>query len=147
MTTEHAADDAVQAEVGHMRHAVAARVKNTSLRKVAREVGMSTSGLMKFLAGGSPYSRTLRNLRNWFVRFGALPGEVRIQDAAAALEVLMHDLLPASRPDAAGAVLEAIGRGYEQSGKERPDWMPELLARFQPPAADPAEDASEPQAA
>lgn len=52
--------------VEELRSAAAARVENTSLRGAAREIGMSPSGLKKFLLGTSPYAATLRKLRTWF---------------------------------------------------------------------------------
>ncbi|HVH11557.1 MAG TPA: hypothetical protein VM759_00825, partial [Longimicrobium sp.] len=54
--------------IKHLRETAAARVENTSLRSVAREIGMSPTGLKKFLLGTAPYSPTLRRLRNWYVQ-------------------------------------------------------------------------------
>lgn len=45
-----------------IRAAVADRVEKTTLRKVAREIGMTPSGLTKFIGGAVPYRRTLRKL-------------------------------------------------------------------------------------
>src|SRR3954464_6897027 len=72
--------------IEHLRSAAAARVQNTSLRGVAREIGMSPTGLKKFLFGTAPYSPTLRRLRKWYVHHAAVPtGEVAYDDACAAL--------------------------------------------------------------
>ena len=46
-----------------LRETVALRVQATSLRTVARQVGMSPTGLEKFLAGETPYSRQVRATR------------------------------------------------------------------------------------
>lgn len=40
-------------------------VEKRSLRKVAREVGLSPTGLAKFLLGSTPYSPTIRKLERW----------------------------------------------------------------------------------
>ncbi|MBW3572945.1 MAG: hypothetical protein KY467_17760 [Gemmatimonadetes bacterium] len=123
--------DPRSASTRHLRETAAARVENTSLRSVAREIGMSPTGLKKFLQGTAPYSPTLRRLRSWYVQYAAVQsGNVGLEDAAAALNVLVHDLAPDPRRDTAGCLLECVGRGYDQSGKARPAWMSELRARF-----------------
>jgi transcriptional regulator with XRE-family HTH domain len=119
------------ASIRHMREVAAARVENVSLRQVAREIGMSPTGLKKFLEGTAPYSPTVRRLRNWYVRYAAVQkSDVEEVDARAALEVLVHDLGSDSRRDAALHVLEAVGSGYERSGKPRPPWLSELRTRY-----------------
>lgn len=52
--------------VAELRSAAAARVEATSLRRTAREIGLSPTGLSKFLSGTKPYMKTLRKLRRWF---------------------------------------------------------------------------------
>ena len=62
-----------------------ARVRETSLREVARDVGMSYSGLHSFLRGGEPYLRTRERLRAWYLRThhqGAPPPTHEEVDAA-----------------------------------------------------------------
>lgn len=118
--------------IRHLREAAEKRVENTSLRKVAREIGMSPTGLKKFLLGTAPYSPTIRRLRNWYVRFAAVQGSgVEPEDASAALAVLTHDLGSGARRDAAVFVLDALGSGYEQSGKSKPEWILELRTRYE----------------
>ena len=123
--------DPRNASIRHMREVAAARVENTSLRKVAGEIGMSPTGLRKFLDGTAPYSPTIRRLRNWYVRYAAdEAGSVEQVDASAALSVLMHDLRPDSRRDTALHVLEVVGSGYEQSGKPKPSWLADLRMQY-----------------
>ena len=132
MMTEQKPTDSRTATIRHLRETAAARVENTSLRSVAREIGMSPTGLKKFLQGTAPYSPTLRRLRNWYVHYAALQaGEVLTQDATAALAVLVHDLSPDPRRAAAGCVLDCVSRGYDQSGKTRPVWIAELRAHYE----------------
>jgi hypothetical protein len=117
--------------IKHLREMAAARVENTSLRSVAREIGMSPTGLKKFLMGTAPYSPTLRRLRNWYVHYAAQSvGDVESEDAAAALAVLVHDLAPDPRQQTAGCLIDCVARGYDQSGKPRPAWVAELQARY-----------------
>lgn len=139
-------DLAAQAEgptIDNMRDAVADRVRSNSLRSVAREIGMSAAGLMKFLAGSAPYTPTMRRLRVWYVRYAAIKtGAVQPADAAAALNVLLFDLAPEPRQKAAARVIDATAEGYIDSGKEVPAWVEELRARYArddaAPDADPA---------
>ncbi|HEU4556301.1 MAG TPA: hypothetical protein VFS20_00580 [Longimicrobium sp.] len=119
------------ATVQHLRDLAAARVENTSLRGVAREIGMSPTGLKKFLMGTSPYSPTIRRLRRWYLQHAALPtGEVSYHDASAALVVLTHDLQPEPRREASECVLDCLERGYDLSGRARPRWVTELRAEY-----------------
>lgn len=48
-----------------LRNAAALAVEQSSLRSVSREIGLSPTGLKKFLNGTNPYSPTLRRLRRW----------------------------------------------------------------------------------
>jgi hypothetical protein len=124
-----------EATVRHLREAAAARVENTSLRGVAREVGMSPTGLRKFLNGTAPYSLTVRRLRKWYLQYGATSAaEVTYHEASAALLMLTHDLRPDARRQASDCVLECLARGYDAIGRERPGWLAELRAEHGTPA-------------
>lgn len=126
--TRETRDSAIE----HMREAAWSRVRNTSLRGVAREIGMSPTGLKKFLQGTSPYAPTVRRLRHWYVQYAALAeGALARPDAEAALAVLVHDLPPAPQRETADGMLDCLGRGYERSGKPRPGWMADLRHAYQ----------------
>ena len=106
-------------------------MENTSLRGVAREIGMSPTGLKKFLLGTAPYSPTLRRLRRWYLQHAALStGEVSRHDASAALVVLIHDLRPEPRRETTECVLDCLERGYDLSSRSRPMWVAELRAEY-----------------
>jgi hypothetical protein len=125
-------DDPRTATIKHVREVAAAHVENTSLRGVAREIGMSPMGLRNFIRGTDPYSPTLRRLRNWYVRHAAArPANVQLEDATAALSVLVHDLDTAPRRRAALTVLDAVDLGYEESGVVKPSWITELRTRYE----------------
>ena len=129
--SQHVSADPRTASIRHMREVAAARVENTSLRQVAREIGMSPTGLKKFLDGTAPYSPTIRRLRNWYVRYSAdQESNVEQVDASAALAVLMHDLRSDSRRNAAVHMLDALSGGYQQSGKSQPAWLAELRTQY-----------------
>jgi hypothetical protein len=121
-----------------MRQAVIDQVENTSLRNVARQLGMSPAGLRKFMDGGAPYTPTLRRLRKWYPRYAGGGGNVQAQEAAAALTLLLHEVAPGPRREIAAEILDSLAGAYEQSGKPRPAWIDELRARFDDAdAADP----------
>src|SRR4051794_36038558 len=122
-----------EATVAYLREMAAARVDNTSLRGVAREIGMSPTGLKKFLMGTAPYSPTVRRLRRWFLQYAALPAaEITHQHAESALVVLTHDLAPGARRDASDCLLECLSRAYEASGRAQPAWIADLRAEHGP---------------
>lgn len=110
--------------VERLREAVAARVECASLRQAAREVGMSPTGLRKFLEGSSPYTPTRRKLERWYVREAAAhQGDVSHEAAVAALRVLVQDLPPARRRPAAEALLGALEHAYEGARLTAPEWL------------------------
>ncbi len=119
--------DTRDATIQHLRDAAASRVESTSLRGVAREIGMSPTGLKKFLLGTAPYSPTLRRLRKWYLQYGASQRPlVALQDARVALAVLTNDLTPATRRVITDCLLDCLGRGYDMSGRLRPGWVTDL---------------------
>jgi hypothetical protein len=135
---QHDADALPGATVHYLRGLAANRVERTSLRRVAAEIGMSPTGLKKFLQGTDPYSPTVRRLRSWFVEHADQDeNPLRVEEADAALSVLVHDLPPDPRRHTAGGVLDCLGTGYDMAGRGRPAWVAELRARYGPdrPAA------------
>jgi hypothetical protein len=111
-----------------LRDGVAVRVQATSLRIVARQVGMSPTGLLKFLAGGTPYAKSRKKLFDWWDRQqGHLPTELSSSEIAAAINALIQELPPERR---AGAMedLTATLRGlYERHSDVCPAWLAELV--------------------
>ena len=91
-------------EVEELRAAAAARVQVTGLRGTAKEIGMSASGLLKFLAGAQPYKPTLGRLRAWHGDDDAQ----RERD-----QVIAHflGLLPSQRRTTAEPLLRAMVAG------------------------------------
>jgi hypothetical protein len=126
--------DPKSTSIRHIREVATARVQATSLRRVAREIGMSPTGLRKFLDGTEPYTPTLHRLRVWYVRFAATPaGEVTREEASAALAILTHDLSPTPQRVAANGILDLLARGYEVSGRTKPSWVSDLRDEYPGP--------------
>lgn len=98
-----------------------------SLRGVAREVGMSPSGLQKFVDGSVPYLTTRRKLEQWFVREAARgEGEVESGVALAAVALLVRDLPSARRPRAVRQLVAGLEAAYDAEEEPRPSWLDAL---------------------
>ncbi len=123
--------DPHEATIQHLRDTASARVEGSSLRRVAKEIGMSPTGLKKFLQGTAPYSPTLRRLRKWYLQYGGeTAGAVGELEAGHALALLTQDLPPNARTLATAGVLDSLGQGYDAIGRERPRWVAELRTRY-----------------
>ena len=126
-----------------MRESVAIRVQATSLRAVARQVGMSPTGLEKFLRGGTPYARSRQKLHDWWMREGSTPrAEVTSEGVSVALGALVRDLAPPFRDEAVRDLLRTLLAAYASRGPV-PAWLDELCAEW---LADPGwEDLAPPE--
>lgn len=113
-----------QVPVSRIREAVARSVERQSLREVARNVGMSPSGLRKFLDGAEPYSSTRHKLDRWYFAEGG--GEITAKAAESALELLVQDLPPASRREALEQLIRVLIRIYADRDQAQPSWLSQL---------------------
>lgn len=110
-----------------LRETVALRVQASSLRAVAREVGMSPAGLEKFLAGETPYSRSRQRLQEWWVREASRPrSDLTVEGVEVAIGALVRDLPPEHRVEAIRRVVAALQGLYEDEGTPVPAWLAEL---------------------
>jgi hypothetical protein len=102
------------------RAALRQAIARSTLRSVAREVGMSPSGLQNFLDGSNPYGKTRERLRLWYFReagFSSFP----VEDAAYILRRLVGTL-PTPDYGVAG-VLDAVDSAYQRASMRAPDWV------------------------
>ncbi|HEX6369794.1 MAG TPA: hypothetical protein VF006_12820 [Longimicrobium sp.] len=114
-----------------MREAVTERVERTSLRTAAREIGMSPSGLKKFLDGNMPYTKTIHRLRRWYLQHaGDAREELSEEEAYAALSVLVHDLPPGTRAATMAAMVECAEQGYARVRRDVPAWVAGIRDRW-----------------
>ena len=117
--------------IPQMRTAVVERVERTSLRSVAREVGMSPTGLKKFLDGNMPYAKTIQRLRRWYLQHAAdARQEISEEDAFAALRVLMHDLPASVQAQTIESMLQCMEQSYAASRREVPRWVADVRERY-----------------
>jgi hypothetical protein len=116
-----------------LRETVSLRVQATSLRAVARQVGMSPSGLEKFLSGGTPYSRSRQKLQDWWEREGSRPrNEVSREGIEVAVGALVRDLPPEFRAEAVQRLLSALRQVYHEQGATFPAWLDTLASSWVP---------------
>jgi len=120
-------EESLPTSVDRLRESVAIRVHATSLRAVARQVGMSPSGLEKFIAGGMPYSATRRKLVEWWYREGTHPHMQLSADAVAvALGTLVGDLPPDRRERTLRELVETLRELYAAQDAPPPAWLAEM---------------------
>lgn len=122
--------DRPQTSITRLREAVTIRVQATSLRAVARQVGMSPSGLDKFLAGGMPYQKSRRKLFDWLHRErNNLGADLTVDGIAAALGSLVRDLPPDTRELAINTLLGTLQNLYATHTETAPNWLGEILQK------------------
>lgn len=119
--------------VEFLRDAAATRVETTSLRGTAREMGLSPTGLKKFLLGTAPYSPTMKKLRKWYIVYYTkdenTAAPLAQEAASAAVAVLVSDLSVQTRPVAVERVLDALSTAYTRGGIKA-TWMNRVKAEY-----------------
>jgi hypothetical protein len=111
--------------IGAIRDAAALAVERESLRKVARQVGLSPNGLKQFLSGRRPYTSTEQKLNAWYAAHGRDHGGggSRLDSARAAVAILLEDF-PAQRRAAMEArIYDLLAAGHREDRREPPEWL------------------------
>jgi len=111
------------APLARLREAVERQVTTRSLRYAARQVGMSPTGLQKFLAGSAPTDATCRKLERWAFDKAAA-GEPPTAEIALGVLSLLAGALPPRRHSEAVARLLAVLESAFADGV-RPTWLAE----------------------
>jgi hypothetical protein len=107
-------------DLERFRIALNGAIERSSLRAVAGEVGMSASGLTKFLQGGTPYGKTVQRLHAWYQRAAGL-SRVPPEHIAEQLRRLMMTLPEPDR--GVMALLETVDRAHRDAGRSPPEWV------------------------
>lgn len=121
----------VLVDVEVLRSTAAARAAATSISQIARDVGLTTRGLNKFLKGSKPHSATRQRLERWYVRQAAEQADATdVETATAAIAVLAHDIPPAQHRQIAADAVRWWGTAYDEVGLPRPRWVEQLEGRL-----------------
>jgi hypothetical protein len=103
----------------------------SSLRAVAREVGITPMGLRAFLLNeGKPQARTARKLNEWYVRRMATRPPEGEDEARAALTILAGYYPRAQRVRVLTGFLDSMEREFRESGMAPPAWLGKLRAEI-----------------
>jgi hypothetical protein len=115
--------------VNALREAAQGAVNRTSLRRVARDVGVSAPGLALFLDGSIPRDSTLAKIRVWYFSDAASRSDTTPETARTAIELLLEPLPnQAVRSRVLTQIVVLLAKTYEEQGIVAPAWLRELSA-------------------
>jgi hypothetical protein len=118
--------------VDALRAAARSAVARTSLRKVARDIGISAPGLALFLDGSVPRESTLRKIRDWYFSEAATHTEVSEDTARAALSMLLEPMPEEKRDKIFQKIVEILVDAHRKQGTVPPRWLQALIGRVDP---------------
>jgi hypothetical protein len=101
-------------DLSAIRNAIVQRVQKNGLRRIARQVGMSPSGLSKFLHGAAPYEKTRLKMAAWSARLQA-------GDERSAEDVLIDSLVSTLPKAGQEETREALIRVLDRARRR---WLP-----------------------
>ncbi|HEX2203403.1 MAG TPA: hypothetical protein VHG91_08895 [Longimicrobium sp.] len=114
------------ASLDALRHAAAEAEQASSLRAVAREIGMSPTGLRNFLDGQTPYPSTRRKLNLWYARYRLSRRVYEEDEVSAGLALLLEAIPEAGYARAAERVLACVAEVHADTHVEAPAWLARL---------------------
>jgi hypothetical protein len=123
------------APLARLREAVERQVTARSLRHAARQVGMSPTGLQKFLAGSAPSDATCRKLERWAFDKAAAGEPPTAETALAVLRLLAGALPPRRHPEAVARLLAVLESASGDGA--RPAWLAEARSALDAARQDP----------
>ncbi len=116
---------ATGADLERYRTALEDAIALTSLREVARQVGMSPTGLTKFLDGTNPYGTTIERVRFWYYNRAGMH-QTPPEEIIAALRRFVVTL---PEPNTGVArLLAAVDESYQNAGMYVPQWVAAVRA-------------------
>lgn len=124
----------LEQEFAAIRQALRREAERTSLRAVAREVGMTPTGLRGVLDGATPYATTRARLRAWHFRWQ----RGREPTPAEADELVRLILRRVPDPERCiGLLLETVETLHLRAGVFPPPWVSALADRYRAAARPP----------
>ena len=115
-----------------LRDGLAREAARSSLRRVAREVGMSPNGLRGFLIGALPRSVTRIRLERWLAAQGKVTRPPNVGQFVRLLNELSVDLSPEHTLDLGRALGGLLVDSYEARRLSPPRWVQDLVRHYQP---------------
>lgn len=118
--------------VAVLRQALRSEIGARSLRFVSRQVGISPTGLQKFLEGAHPYSATRRKLERWYVLHGPGRPQGALTGASvlAILRMLVQDVSPGRHRQTVEALVKSLGDAYQTARLPEPGWLDEVRSEL-----------------
>jgi transcriptional regulator with XRE-family HTH domain len=110
-----------------LRDALRRKIEGASLRRVAEEVGMSPSGLQKFLDGSDLYRPTAARLRLWYRAQPENLDTLTATDAVLAIQLLMGGLPEEQRTTGTLLLIGSLSALYSS---QPPSWLVKLRERY-----------------
>ncbi len=119
-----------------VRDALAREVARQSLRRVAREVGISPNGLRNFLRGSDPRPATRGKLEHWLAVRRGPTRPPSVGHLVRLLDELGADLAPRQAAALGREIAQSLATAYERRHQPPPRWVRELITHYrdQPPS-------------
>ncbi|HEX6037775.1 hypothetical protein [Longimicrobium sp.] len=119
-------------DISAVRRYANARANASSVREVARAVGMRHTSLEKFLNGSEPYAKNRALLCEWYLRehrIHPVPEAthddvpVPVEDPETHIDALLTELRGEARVEARLRITTALSQAYRRMGIREPDWL------------------------
>jgi hypothetical protein len=109
-----------------LRELAQAAVSRSSLREVARDIGMAPSNLLKFLGGSVPRRSTRQKLLEWHVREAGRVLDLPPETVEAGLDLLLAGLAGERREQVRGSIVTLIEAAHREQRTLPPEWIRRL---------------------
>lgn len=119
-------------DIDAVRKYVNGRANSSSVREMARRIGIGNSSLDKFLNGSEPYARNRAKLCEWYLREQGMhpvpqtmevPLDAKADDPEGHLDALLGELRGEARSEARLRITAALVAGYRRMGLPDPEWL------------------------
>lgn len=112
--------------IAEIRDYAQEKAELTSLRILAKEIGLGHSTLHNFVGGAAPHPRVRRKLLDWY---RVSTGDLADHHAVQAIRVLLEEMTPARQEHAAGVILNQLERLYIDACCPVPGWVAAAIER------------------
>ena len=113
-----------------LRDAVAREVAQQSLRRAAREIGLSPNGLKNFLNGATPRLATRVRMERWLAGRARTRRSPSVGHLVRLIEELGAELSPRQTAALSRDVAELLVAAYENRRLPPPRWVRELAGHY-----------------